>query len=65
MWLTLTLVNDKSNIFLIIIIFRILDIIKPWPIILIHRYLSGGLGIIMDDIISSIITSIILIIIKK
>lgn len=42
------------------IIFRILDITKPPPIRYIHNRLKGGFGIMMDDLLSGIITCIIL-----
>lgn len=42
------------------ILFRILDITKPSPIRYIHTKIKGGLGIMLDDILSGIITCIIL-----
>ena len=41
-------------------IFRILDIIKPYPICWIDRKLTGGTGIVMDDVIAGIFTNLIL-----
>lgn len=32
------------------VLFRVLDIAKPWPIGPIDRRLSGGLGIMLDDV---------------
>ena len=32
--------------------FRILDIVKPWPISLADRRVGGGLGIMLDDLIA-------------
>lgn len=34
------------------ILFRLFDILKPWPIRLIDRRVSGGLGIMLDDILA-------------
>ncbi len=34
--------------------FRVLDILKPWPIGLIDRRLQGGTGIIMDDLLAGL-----------
>jgi phosphatidylglycerophosphatase A len=42
------------------LIFRILDIWKPYPIRFIERKLSGGVGIVMDDIVAGILGNIIL-----
>lgn len=36
------------------ILFRIFDIIKPWPIRLIDRHIKGGLGIMLDDLLAAI-----------
>jgi len=34
------------------ILFRLFDILKPWPISFIDKNLSGGLGIMLDDILA-------------
>ena len=36
------------------IVFRTLDILKPWPIKLIDTKVPGGLGIMLDDFIAGI-----------
>ena len=36
------------------VLFRLFDIWKPWPIRLIDRNLSGGIGIMADDILAGI-----------
>lgn len=41
------------------ILFRILDIAKPWPIYLLER-VKGGLGIMLDDIGAAVIVLIVL-----
>lgn len=42
------------------ILFRLLDIIKPWPISYIDKNISGGLGIMLDDILAGLLTCMIL-----
>lgn len=42
------------------IVFRILDILKPFPIRAIEKKFSGGLGIVMDDLAAGIISNFIL-----
>lgn len=42
------------------ILFRIFDIIKPWPIKWADQKVSGGLGIMLDDILAGIYALIIL-----
>ena len=36
------------------VLFRIFDIVKPWPISVIDSKVSGGLGIMLDDVLAAI-----------
>lgn len=36
------------------LLFRLFDIIKPWPISLLDRYVKGGFGIMIDDVVAGI-----------
>ena len=36
------------------VLFRIFDILKPWPISIADKKISGGFGIMIDDIIAGI-----------
>lgn len=47
------------------IIFRLLDIIKPFPIRTLERKVSGGAGIVIDDVMAGIMGNIVLRIIIK
>ena len=40
------------------ILFRILDIAKPFPIRMIDKRLSGGLGIVADDVVAGLFANI-------
>lgn len=42
------------------IIFRILDISKPFPIQALEKHLPGGLGVVADDVIAGIMANLIL-----
>jgi len=42
------------------IIFRILDILKPFPIRTLDKRLPGGIGIVADDVVAGIFANIIL-----
>lgn len=42
------------------LIFRLLDIFKPYPIRLLENKLSGGVGIVMDDVAAGICSNLIL-----
>lgn len=42
------------------VLFRLFDIVKPWPIAWIDRKMSGGLGVMIDDLMAGIYAWIIL-----
>jgi len=42
------------------ILFRLFDILKPWPVGYLDRNLSGGFGIVMDDVAAGILANIVL-----
>ncbi len=42
------------------LVFRVLDILKPYPIRFFERKLSGGIGIVVDDVAAGICSNIIL-----
>ena len=42
------------------ILFRIFDIVKPWPIKWIDQKVDGGLGIMLDDVLAGILAAVIL-----
>ena len=42
------------------ILFRILDILKPFPIRSLDKRLSGGLGVVADDVVAGIIANLLL-----
>ena len=44
------------------ILFRIFDILKPWPINWADRDLNSGFGIMFDDVLAGVYSSIILVI---
>jgi len=42
------------------LLFRLFDILKPWPIYLIDQKVKGGVGVILDDVLAGIYSSIVL-----
>lgn len=42
------------------LLFRVLDIVKPWPIRWIDRKVSGGVGIMLDDIVAGFMANAVL-----
>ncbi|MEM7304931.1 MAG: phosphatidylglycerophosphatase A [Pseudomonadota bacterium] len=46
------------------LLFRLFDIIKPWPINILDRRVSGGLGIVVDDLMAGIYGGLSLLVIE-
>lgn len=42
------------------LVFRLFDILKPWPIGWLDRKVEGGLGIMLDDLIAGILTAVVM-----
>lgn len=42
------------------VLFRLFDILKPWPISVIDSRLKGGLGVMLDDILAGVFACVIL-----
>jgi phosphatidylglycerophosphatase A len=40
------------------VMFRLLDIFKPWPIKWADKELAGGLGIMLDDVLAGIMAAL-------
>ena len=41
-------------------LFRLFDIVKPWPIIWLDQHVDGGLGIMLDDIVAGVLAGVLL-----
>jgi phosphatidylglycerophosphatase A len=48
------------NLLLGFLLFRLFDIVKPWPISYLDRHVKGGLGIMLDDIAAGVCAGAIL-----
>lgn len=49
-----------KNISMGFILFRLLDIFKPWPIGYLDKKIQGGVGVMADDIAAGLIASVIM-----
>jgi phosphatidylglycerophosphatase A len=47
-------------VFISFIIFRIFDIFKPWPASYADTKMSGGLGVMLDDVFAGIYAAILI-----
>ncbi len=55
-WLPLT----PMSLVAAFVVFRIFDILKPYPISVLDARVKGGLGVVVDDLAAGLITSLIL-----
>ncbi|MCY4266170.1 MAG: phosphatidylglycerophosphatase A [Gammaproteobacteria bacterium] len=59
LWITLIMVPPGWLwIVLGFLLFRMLDVLKPWPIKWVDKHVSGGLGIMLDDILAGIMATL-------
>ncbi|RYE06012.1 MAG: phosphatidylglycerophosphatase A [Rickettsiaceae bacterium] len=57
--LTLEFRNLILFLLLPFILFRIFDIVKPWPISWLDQNIDGGLGVMIDDVLASCFASVV------
>lgn len=59
MWITLLWVPlSLTTIVIAFGLFRLFDIVKPWPIAYLDKRVHGGVGIMIDDVIAGIFANI-------
>ncbi len=64
--LTLAIVpNGWRGVFFGFVLFRVFDILKPWPIRVIDRRVSGGLGIMLDDLLAALFAIAIMLVLGR
>ncbi len=52
-WITMALAPQSWHWLITgFVIFRIIDIVKPWPISLADKHVHGGFGIMLDDVLA-------------
>lgn len=60
-WMTLILLPNSWQWWLLgFVLFRILDVLKPWPISVLDKHVGGGLGIMIDDMLAGLIAGALL-----
>ena len=58
-WMTLILLPNTWQWWVLgFVLFRVLDILKPWPISVLDRKVAGGLGIMVDDMLAGVIAAV-------
>jgi phosphatidylglycerophosphatase A len=65
-WLSVSLVPLQWQWLLAgFVLFRFFDIFKPWPIHLIDKKVSGGFGIMFDDLVAALFTLCLLALVQR
>ena len=64
MFVMMTIPPDPKWIFLAFILFRIFDILMPWPINRVDSQLKNALGVMLDDFIAALYAGIIIMVIR-
>jgi phosphatidylglycerophosphatase A len=60
-WITLLLIPAELTVYaLAFVLFRLFDILKPWPISLADRRIGGGFGVMFDDVLAGIVAAVFL-----
>lgn len=60
-WLVLVAASpDPWSYAAAFLLFRAFDITKPWPASSVERHISGGLGIMLDDIVAALYAMVLL-----
>jgi phosphatidylglycerophosphatase A len=44
----------------VLVVFRVFDILKPWPIGWVDRHVHGGLGVMLDDVLAALMAGLVL-----
>lgn len=54
-WLVLLFTPPEIELYVLgFVVFRVLDIWKPWPARWADRYIKGGLGVMLDDVFAAV-----------
>ena len=60
-WVALLLVPPAPAAYGVgFVLFRLFDVVKPWPIGLIDRHVKGGFGVMLDDLVAGVFAAVLL-----
>ena len=60
-WLTLALMPVDPIVYLLgFLLFRVFDVLKPWPANLVDRAVTGGFGVMLDDVVAAVYAGVVL-----
>jgi phosphatidylglycerophosphatase A len=54
-WVTLALLPLDPLVYALgFLLFRVIDVVKPWPVNFIDRAVTGGFGVMLDDVVAAV-----------
>jgi phosphatidylglycerophosphatase A len=66
LWIALAFIEPQlMSIIVGFLLFRLFDILKPWPISWLDRQVGDGVGIMIDDIVAGFFAAIVLVVISN
>ena len=66
LWIALAFIDPQlTSIILGFLLFRLFDILKPWPISWLDKQVGDGIGIMIDDIVAGFFAAIVLVVISN
>ena len=54
-----------TSVVLGFVLFRVFDILKPWPIRRLDQTIHGGLGIMLDDVLAGIFAALAMMLVNR
>lgn len=65
-WITMFLVSFSwQNVIIGFFVFRFFDIIKPYPIALLDKKVSGGFGVMIDDVLAGVYAMLVMLLVDN
>jgi phosphatidylglycerophosphatase A len=59
LWITMIAVPVTIPLVILgFVLFRVFDIVKPWPISWLDKHVSGGFGIMIDDVLAAVFANL-------
>ena len=57
--------STAAGLLLAFVLFRIFDVLKPWPISWLDRHVDGGLGIMVDDLVAGVFAALCWVVVSR
>ncbi len=66
LWITFAFIEPQlTSVIVGFLLFRLFDILKPWPISWLDKQVGAGIGIMIDDIVAGFFAAIVIVVISN